>query len=158
MLLVVWSISSLFWVVSRHLALRGPLNARDTWCGPQTWAQGARLVKGRAQGALVLGQSVKVMRWRGINRRGTVLRKSSRQRVVQKRGHLVYNMSRRRGDGRWRSGHWRCLVVDHMGSPCGLHGVAKWGWWWWRPVMLLLRWRHDVVRVGHHLSWVVMRG
>lgn len=165
-LLVVWSISGLFWVVwSRHLALRRALHARrvrDTCRSPQTRAQGSRLVEGRAQGALVLGQRVrvKVMRWWGTNRRGAMLRESSRQWVVQERGHLVYDMSGWRGDWRWCSGHWRCLVVDHVRSPCRLHGVAERGWWWrWRPVMLLLRWRHDVVRVGHHcLDWVVMRG
>lgn len=87
-----------------------------------------------------------------------MLRESSRQGVVQEWGHLVYDMSGWRGDGRRCSGYWRCLVVDQVRGPCGLHGVAEWGWWWrWRPIMLLLRWRHDVVRVGHHrLAWVVM--
>lgn len=83
-LLIVWPISGLFWVVwSRHLALWRPLHARrvrDTWRRPQTWAQGSRLVEGRAQGALVLGQRVrvKVMRRWGTNRRSTVLRERSR--------------------------------------------------------------------------------
>lgn len=131
------------------------------WRRPQAWAQGSRLVKRWAQGALVLGQSImiKVMTWWGTNRWGTMLRERRRQWVVQKRWHLAYDMSRWRGDGRWCSGHWWCLVVDHVRNPCGLHGVAEWRWWWrWRTVMLLLTWRHDVERVGHHrLAWVVMR-
>lgn len=165
-LLVVWSVSALIWVVwSRHLALRRPLHARrvrNTRHRPQAWAQGSWLIEGWAQGTLVLGQRVriKMMRWWGINRWGTMLRESGRQWVTQERRHLVYDMSGWWGDGRWCSGHWRCLVVDHVRSPCDLHGVGKWGWRWrWGPVMLLLRWRHDVVRVGHHpLSCVVMRG
>lgn len=65
-------------------------------------------------------------------------------------------MSGWRSDGRWGIGHWRCLVVDHVRNPCALHGVTEWRW---RPVMLLLRWKHDVVRVGHYpLAWVVRRG
>lgn len=84
-LLIIWSISGLFWVVwSRHLALRRPLHARrmrmrNTRRWPQAWAQASRLVKGRAQGTLVLGHRVRVkmMRWWG-----TMLRETSRKWMV----------------------------------------------------------------------------
>lgn len=146
---------------------RRPLHAwrvRASGSRPHAWAQASRLAKGWAEGALVLWHGVRIVvvrRW-GTNRWTPMLRQRPLQRVVHEWRHLVDDVSWR-SDGRWGSGHWRCLVVDHMGPGRGLgrvlHGVAKRRRRWRRgPVVLLLRWGHDVMRVGHHrLAGVVSR-
>lgn len=168
--MVVWSVSALLWMMGP--LRRRPLHAwrvRASGSRPHARAQASRLAKWWAEGALVLWHGIRVVvvrRW-GTDRWTPMLRQRPLQRVVHKWRHLVYDVSRR-GDGRRGSGHRRCLVVDHVWRGRSLrwvlHGVAERRRWWWRgTVVLLLRWGHDVVRVGHNrlagvVSRVVVRG
>lgn len=120
LLLVIWSIAALIRVMRpRHLSLwRGTLHSgRRTPGGrPHSWTQAPRLVKRRAECALVLWKlGVVMMGWRGIDRGTTVLRGRPGWRMVHKRGHLTNEVSGRWGDGwgdrrQWRRG----LVENHV--------------------------------------------
>lgn len=160
-------------VRSRHLSLRrGTLHPRGRGPSrgrPHPRTEPSRLVEGGAKGALVLGEllhgvRVVVVGRRGIDRRTTVLGWGAWGRVVHVRGHLTHNVSWRRGVGRGRRGHgWRRgLIVNHVGGPRTLWRVLHWvvdgGRGRRRRAIVLLRWRHHVVWVGHYrLARVVPR-
>lgn len=101
-----------------------------------------------------------MMGWRGVNRGSTVLRGRPGWRMVHKRGHLTNEVSGRRGDGwgdrrQWRRG----LVENHVRCVRALsrvrHGVID-GGRGRRGSVVLLRWRHHVMRMGHDgLTWIV---
>lgn len=101
-----------------------------------------------------------MMGWRGVDRGSTVLRGRPGWWMVHKRGHLTNEVSGRRGDGwgdrrQWRRG----LVENHVRCVRALsrvrHGVID-GGRGRRGSVVLLRWRHHVMRMGHDgLTWIV---